>query len=82
MATFRISFNFRDFKNEADRNFTCNILILTKRIEQGKYLYDRLVEEGEYVQSLLGKQQDFDHECRVLVGTVSKVSVGFDFARD
>jgi superfamily II DNA or RNA helicase len=58
-----------------------NIIILTKRIEQGKYLYERLKEEGEYVDSLLGKQQDFDRECRILIGTVSKISVGFDFPK-
>lgn len=58
-----------------------NIIILTKRIDQGKYLHDRLKEEGEYVESLLGKQQDFDRDCRILIGTVSKISVGFDFPK-
>lgn len=58
-----------------------NILILTKRIEQGKYLYDRLVEEGEYVASLLQNQQEFDRECRILVASVMKAGTGFDFKK-
>ena len=58
-----------------------NILILSKRIEQGNYLYNRLKEEDENVTSLIGKQQDFDHEARILVGTTSKCGTGFDFPK-
>ena len=58
-----------------------NILILTKRIEQGEYLLRRLREEGENVASLLGKQQDFDRETRILVATTSKAGTGFDFSK-
>jgi len=58
-----------------------NILILTKRVEQGKYLYDRLLEEGVMVQSLLKSQQEFDRECKVLVASSSKCSTGFDFKK-
>jgi len=58
-----------------------NILILTKRVEQGKYLYNRLVEDKENVASLLGSQQEFDRECRILVATTSKASTGFDFSK-
>jgi superfamily II DNA or RNA helicase len=63
------------------RNKDRNILILSKRIEQGTYLYNRLQEEGESVTSLIGKQQDFDTEARVLVGTTSKCGTGFDFPK-
>ena len=58
-----------------------NILILTKRISQGQYLYDRLVEEGENVASLLKNQQEFDHDCRILVASIMKAGTGFDFKK-
>lgn len=58
-----------------------NILILSKRIEQGNFLYNRLKEENENVTSLIGKQQEFDHEARILVGTTSKCGTGFDFPK-
>lgn len=61
-------------KENKDRSF----LILVKRIHQGEYLAARLEEEEESVTSLLGKSQEFDREARILVGTTSKVGVGFD----
>jgi len=57
-----------------DRTF----LILTKRVAQGEYLVDRLTEVGEDVSSLIGSQQTFELSSRVLVGTNSKIGVGFD----
>jgi superfamily II DNA or RNA helicase len=63
------------------KNKDRNILILSKRIEQGNYLYDRLKEENENVTSLIGKQQEFDVNARVLVGTTSKCGTGFDFPK-
>ena len=53
-------------------------LILTKRISQGNYLVNRLKELGEDVTSLIGSQQEFEVTSRILVGTSSKVGVGFD----
>ena len=53
-------------------------LILTKRISQGNYLVNRLRELGEDVTSLIGSQQEFEVTSRILVGTSSKVGVGFD----
>lgn len=58
-----------------------NILILSKRIEQGNFLYNRLKDENENVTSLIGKQQEFDHDARILVGTTSKCGTGFDFPK-
>lgn len=58
-----------------------NILILTKRVEQGQYLCERLKEEGENVSSLIGSQQTFDKECRILVATTQKAGTGFDFEK-
>jgi superfamily II DNA or RNA helicase len=55
--------------------------VLTKRIVQGEYLIRRLEEEGEDVTSLLGKNQEFEQTSRILVGTSSKVGVGFNHPR-
>jgi superfamily II DNA or RNA helicase len=67
----------RIVKHFKDRVF----LILVKRIEQGEYLVNRLLEEKEDVTSLIGKQQEFDQSSRILVGTTGKTSCGFDHPR-
>jgi superfamily II DNA or RNA helicase len=64
----------KHFKNKV-------FLILVKRIEQGKYLVRKLKENGEDVTSLLGVQQEYEHDSRILVGTTGKCSVGFDHPR-
>jgi superfamily II DNA or RNA helicase len=56
-------------------------LVLCKRVDQAKYLVDRLEEEGEDVTSLIGSNQVFERSSRVLVGTVQKTGVGFDHPR-
>jgi len=61
----------------SDRNF----LVLTKRVEQGKILYNELKKYGENVDSLIGNKQDFDRNCRILVGITSKCGTGFDFPK-
>lgn len=55
------------------------LLIVTKRVEQANYLVNRLQEEGEHVESLIGSKQEFDKKCRILVGTLQKCGTGFDF---
>jgi superfamily II DNA or RNA helicase len=55
-----------------------NFLILVKRVKQGKIIVDKLTEEGQYVTSLLGSNQEFDREARILVATSQKASTGFD----
>ena len=55
-----------------------NFLVLTKRVSQGEYLLKRLEEEGEDVTSLLGSNQEYNVSSRILVGTSSKIGVGFD----
>jgi superfamily II DNA or RNA helicase len=55
-----------------------NVLVLTKRISQGEYLVKRLLEEKEDVTSLLGSNQTYTVTSRILVGTSSKIGVGFD----
>ena len=64
----------REFK---DRNF----LVLCKRVEQATYLYNKLKEFGEDVDNLIGSKQEFDINCRVLVGIHQKVGTGFDWAK-
>lgn len=59
---------------ERERNF----LILVKRVKQGELLMNMLQEAGEDVTSLLGSNQEFDRESRILIGTCQKVGVGFD----
>ena len=56
-------------------------LVLCKRVDQANYLVKRLKEEGEDVTSLIGKNQEYEQNSRILVGTVSKVGVGFDHPR-
>lgn len=60
-----------------DRNF----LVLVKRVEQGKYLSEKLEELGESVTDLIGSNQDFNKEARILIGTCQKVGTGFDHAK-
>lgn len=67
----------RIVKHFSDRVF----LILCKRISQAKYLIQRLNEEKELVTSLVGTEQEYDPSARILVGTSSKCSVGFDHPR-
>lgn len=56
-------------------------LVLTKRVAQAKYLVSRLEQIGEDVTSLIGKQQTYNKDSRILIGTNSKAGVGFDHPR-
>lgn len=56
-------------------------LILVKRVEHGEHLRHSLQELGERVTTLLGKQQKFDKDARILIGTNSKIGTGFDHPR-
>lgn len=56
-------------------------LVLSKRIEQAQYLYDRLKEGNENVSLLIGSKTTFDKDARILIGTSSKIGVGFDHSR-
>jgi superfamily II DNA or RNA helicase len=64
----------REFK---DRNF----LVLCKRVEQATYLFNKLKEVDEHVDNLIGSKQEFDTDCRILVGIHQKVGTGFDWAK-
>jgi len=54
------------------------ILVMCKRVEQAKYLVKRLKEEKEDVTSLIGSNQHYEQESRILVGTTQKIDCGFD----
>lgn len=56
-------------------------LVLCKRVSQATYLVERLQEEKEDVTSLIGTQQEFERQSRVLIGTCQKCSTGFDHPR-
>ena len=56
-----------------DRHF----LVLCKRISQAEYLIQKLKEHKENVTSLLGNNNTFDENSRILVATVQKCGVGF-----
>lgn len=53
-------------------------LIVCKRVEQARYIYNRLKEENESVSSLIGTEQEFDTESRILVSSAQKIAEGFD----
>ena len=56
-------------------------LVLSKRTEQAQYLYDCLLERNENVSLLIGSNTTFNKEARVLIGTSSKIGVGFDHSK-
>jgi superfamily II DNA or RNA helicase len=58
-----------------------NILVLCKRVNQTKYLYDVLSSSGEDVDTYTGTDKEYKKDCRVLISTYSKVGVGFDSDR-
>jgi superfamily II DNA or RNA helicase len=55
-----------------------NFLILVKRVSQGEYLLNNLLEYGEHATSLLGNNQTFDRDARILIATGQKCGTGFD----
>ena len=57
------------------------ILILCKRISQAEYLLSKLQVLGEPTTSLLGGRTEYDKNARIMVATVQKCGVGFDFSK-
>ena len=80
------SISYNEARNVLLTNIICKyntrvFLVLVKRIIHGQILEKMLIEKGESVSSLLGNNQEFDKDARILIGTVSKVGVGFDHPR-
>ena len=68
-----------DFIVELAKHFKDkNILVLSKRVKQARYIAETLEEEKEYVTTLIGTEKEYDKEARILVGTTSKIGVGFN----
>jgi superfamily II DNA or RNA helicase len=58
-----------------------NFLVLVKRVSQGTYISEKLASLGESVTDLMGSNQKFSTEARILIGTCQKVGVGFDHGK-
>jgi len=56
-----------------DRHF----LVLCKRVEQAKYIANKLEEEKENVSVMTEGKNDFDKTSRIIVASVQKCGVGF-----
>jgi len=54
-----------------------NFLVLCKRISQAKYLLEKLEEHKEKTTSLLGDENTYDTNARILIATFQKCGVGF-----
>lgn len=53
-------------------------LVLVKRVAHAESIADILRQRGLQCEVLVGTKSHYDKNCRVLIGTVSKVGVGFD----
>lgn len=56
-----------------------HVLILCKRCNHVLHLFNELTDRGEHVAKLTGSDKQFDKTTRILIGTTSKIGVGFDF---
>jgi superfamily II DNA or RNA helicase len=56
-------------------------LIIVKRIDQGKYLYNQLLNMNESVDTLLSTEQTYDENARILISTNIKCGTGFDHSK-
>lgn len=53
-------------------------IILVKRVEHAKALQTIFKEKGIDSETIIGSSHEFDKSCKILIGTMSKVGVGFD----
>ena len=53
-------------------------LVLVKRIKQAELIRDRLSEKQIECELLVGNKHAYNRKATVIIGTVSKVGVGFD----
>ena len=60
-------------------NPTFTILILTSLVDHAMLLHAGLVKVGESCDFMCGTKKSY-HDCRVLIGTTSKIGTGFDQA--
>jgi superfamily II DNA or RNA helicase len=57
------------------------ILVLCKRIEQAKYIFEKLKTIGEKASIMVENKNTFDKDSRVIVAGVLKCGVGFSFSK-
>lgn len=55
-------------------------LVLVKRVDHAERLKALFDEHGVDCDTLTGSKTTFDHDCKILIGTTSKIGVGFDHA--
>jgi superfamily II DNA or RNA helicase len=55
-------------------------LVLVKRVEHAKTLKRLFAAKGFKSETMTGADKTFDKSCKILIGTTSKVGVGFDHA--
>lgn len=55
-------------------------IILVKRVVHAQLLVDKFKQRGIDTTTLLGSSVTFDKQCKILIGTTSKIGVGFDHA--
>jgi superfamily II DNA or RNA helicase len=55
-------------------------LVLVKRVEHAKTLKKMFAAKGFKSETMTGADKTFDKDCKILIGTTSKVGVGFDHA--
>ncbi len=55
-------------------------LILVKRVNHADLLVEKFAKRGLPCETLLRTKQRFDKSCKILIGTTSKIGVGFDHA--
>lgn len=67
----------RECKREVVENGR-TVLVLVKRVAHAEVLFEMIKSEGIRVSTLVRSEKTFDKSCRVLIGTTSKVGVGFD----
>lgn len=78
------SLAFDDRRNKmildlAQKNSNNTILILTNLVEHTMLLYNKLKEMNQSVDYMCGDRKAYS-DCRILVGTTSKIGTGFDQA--
>ena len=65
-----------------EKSKTHTVLVLVKRVAHAETLM-RLINERDptiLVATLIGSARTFDKNCKILIGTTSKIGVGFDHA--
>lgn len=58
-----------------------NILVLCKRKQQVRYLYDNIRTFCDKVDFFTGSKKNFDQNCEILVASYQKAGTGFNFIK-